>query len=390
MASVAINNLKKSFGKVEVLNGIDLDIADGEFVSFLGPSGCGKTTLLRSIAGLEAINSGDIGIGGQVISNLPPAKRNIAMVFQNYALYPHMNVYKNLSFGLSLNGVPKSEIKQRVENAAKILQITELLSRRPRQLSGGQKQRVAIGRAIVRDPMLFLLDEPLSNLDAGLRVTMRVELSDLHRRLGVTMIYVTHDQVEAMTLSNRVVVLDGGKVAQFGSPLELFYAPENLFVAGFIGSPKMNFVPAHAISKNKNTLTVTGQEFDGQIDVKLRSSIQGAYQDQVTLGIRPGDVEIVDKKESHATGTVSLVERLGTESQVHIKLKSGRLITAIVRGTLPASAGQDIFVKFPSLHCHVFDPQGKAFERYLDNETQSLIGYQKDADVGSITTGVKQ
>ena len=217
MASIRIENLRKGFGALEVLKGIDLDIADGEFVCFLGPSGCGKSTLLRSIAGLEELDGGSVRLGERDITHVPSAKRDIAMVFQNYALYPHMNVRKNLSFGLALNGMKRDEIDRRVDNAADILRIRELLERKPRQLSGGQRQRVAIGRAIVRDPKLFLLDEPLSNLDAGLRVTMRVELAALHARLGATMIYVTHDQVEAMTLSDRVVVLDKGKVSQFGT-----------------------------------------------------------------------------------------------------------------------------------------------------------------------------
>ena len=232
MAGLRIENLRKSFGAVDVLKGIELDILDGEFVSFLGPSGCGKSTLLRSIAGLEDLTEGAVYLADRDITDLPSAKRDIAMVFQNYALYPHMTVRKNMSFGLSLNGMKAAEIDRRITETAEVLRITELLDRKPKQLSGGQRQRVAIGRAIVRKPQLFLLDEPLSNLDAGLRVTMRAELAALHERLGVTMVYVTHDQVEAMTLSSRVVVLDKGRVSQFGSPLELFHRPANLFVAG--------------------------------------------------------------------------------------------------------------------------------------------------------------
>ncbi|HOZ34379.1 MAG TPA: ABC transporter ATP-binding protein, partial [Tabrizicola sp.] len=235
MAELRVTGLRKSFGAVEVLKGIDLRLPDGAFVSFLGPSGCGKSTLLRCIAGLEDLTDGAIHLGDRDITHVPSARRDIAMVFQNYALYPHMSVRKNMAFGLALNGMPKAEIEARVRNAADTLRITELLDRKPRQLSGGQRQRVAIGRAITRQPQLFLLDEPLSNLDASLRVTMRAELSALHDRLGVTMVYVTHDQVEAMTLSDLVVVLDKGQVAQVGRPLELFHRPANLFVAGFIG-----------------------------------------------------------------------------------------------------------------------------------------------------------
>lgn len=376
MAGVKIDGLEKKFGSLRVLKGIDLDIRDGEFVSFLGPSGCGKTTLLRSIAGLEEIDGGQVVLGGQPISKLPPAKRDIAMVFQNYALYPHMNVYKNLSFGLSLNGVPKAEIDERVQNAARILQITELLKRRPKQLSGGQRQRVAIGRAIVRDPKLFLLDEPLSNLDAGLRVTMRVELANLHKRLGVTMIYVTHDQVEAMTLSDRVVVLDQGKVAQFGTPLELFYAPRNLFVASFIGSPKMNFLDVSAKISGEKELTVSAKELSGEIKVALEaaaSDVAGPH----TLGIRPDNIELVAQDEAHMSGQVLLVERLGTESQVHIKLENGQTFVAIARGTHPAATGDRVYLKFPAQHCHIFNGEGQAYPRELDAETRSLIDRQK-------------
>ena len=379
MAGVQINQLHKKFGNLSVLTGVELDIADGEFVSFLGPSGCGKTTLLRSIAGLEDINAGSVVLGEREITNLAPAKRDIAMVFQNYALYPHMNVYKNLSFGLSLNGVPKAEIEERVQNAARILQISELLKRRPKQLSGGQRQRVAIGRAIVRDPKLFLLDEPLSNLDAGLRVTMRVELANLHKRLGVTMIYVTHDQVEAMTLSNRVVVLDQGKVAQFGTPLELFYAPQNLFVAGFIGSPKMNFLDVEARALDGAHIRLAGQSLNHSITVELDNAVSSVQPGSHTLGIRPDNVELVDAENAHVHGQVALVERLGTESQVHLTLDNAKPFTVITRGTHPVVAGERVHLKFPAQHCHVFNSVGEALPRALDAETRSLIDRQKQS-----------
>src|SRR5215212_2498175 len=244
MADVVLKNVQKSFGRIKVIHGVDLDIRDGEFVVFVGPSGCGKSTLLRLIAGLEDITAGDLFIGGERVNDLVPAKRGIAMVFQSYALYPHMNVYDNMAFGLELAKSSKAEIDAKVREAARMLQIEALLERKPRQLSGGQRQRVAIGRAIVRDPRVFLFDEPLSNLDAALRVQMRVEIAKLHHELSATMIYVTHDQVEAMTLADRIVVLDAGRVMQFGSPLELYHHPANRFVAGFIGSPKMNILPA--------------------------------------------------------------------------------------------------------------------------------------------------
>ncbi|KZL28463.1 ABC transporter ATP-binding protein [Pseudovibrio sp. Ad37] len=379
MAGVDIKQLYKSFGKTEVLTGIDLGIRDGEFVSFLGPSGCGKTTLLRSIAGLEEVSGGSVRLGARIITQLPPAKRDIAMVFQNYALYPHMNVYKNLSFGLSLNGVPKAEIEERVQTASRILQISDLLKRRPRQLSGGQRQRVAIGRAIVRDPKLFLLDEPLSNLDAGLRVSMRVELASLHRRLGVTMIYVTHDQVEAMTLSSRVVVLNKGAVAQFGTPLELFYAPQNLFVAGFIGSPKMNMMKVNANAINEMSIALTSESISGSISFQLSTPVQQVPDQPHIFGIRPENVGLVEEANSHMSGNVELVERLGTESQVHVRLDSGQGLTAVTRGTHPVNMGDRVHLNFPAEHCHLFSPEGEAYPRKLDGETRSLIERQETA-----------
>ena len=243
MAAITMRQVTKSFGPVHVIKGVDLAIEPNEFVVFVGPSGCGKSTLLRLIAGLEDITSGELMIGGEVVNDLPPAERGISMVFQSYALYPHMTVKDNMGFGLKLAKVDPKAAEERVQNAARILQITHLLDRKPKQLSGGQRQRVAIGRAIVRDPRVFLFDEPLSNLDAGLRVQMRIEIAKLHHSLDATMIYVTHDQVEAMTLADRIVVLDAGNVRQFGAPLELYQHPHNKFVAGFIGSPKMNFLP---------------------------------------------------------------------------------------------------------------------------------------------------
>jgi multiple sugar transport system ATP-binding protein len=382
LASIRIENLRKGFGALEVLKGIDLEIADGEFVCFLGPSGCGKSTLLRSIAGLEELDGGAIRLGERDITHVPSAKRDIAMVFQNYALYPHMNVRKNLSFGLALNGMKRDEIDRRVEGAADILRIKELLARKPRQLSGGQRQRVAIGRAIVREPKLFLLDEPLSNLDAGLRVTMRVELAALHARLGATMIYVTHDQVEAMTLSDRVVVLDKGKVSQFGTPLELFYQPANLFVAGFIGSPRMNFVEAEVARQEGTHITLSGGGL--KQPVVFEADATPAIAGKVTLGIRPDRIEIVPASEGELAGTVRLVERLGTESHVHLSLEDGRDMTAVVRGTHPVANGETVHLCLPPQHCYLFDAEGRAVHRRLDAETEALIVKEK-GEAGRLT-----
>ena len=271
MANLQFKALRKSFGDLEILHGIDLEIGDGEFIVFVGPSGCGKSTLLRCIAGLEEITSGELSIGGQPMNEVPPSKRGIAMVFQSYALYPHMTVAENMAFGLKLAGHSKTEITEAVQKAAEILQIESLLDRRPKALSGGQRQRVAIGRAIVRKPGVFLFDEPLSNLDAGLRVQMRVELARLHKDLATTMVYVTHDQVEAMTLATRIVVLNQGRIEQVGAPLELYRRPANRFVAGFIGSPKMNFLTCKLVSATDTLATVRledGTLLTAQVDAR--------------------------------------------------------------------------------------------------------------------------
>ncbi len=369
LAGLRISKLRKSFGTVDVLKGIDLEIRDGEFVSFLGPSGCGKSTLLRCIAGLEDLTEGVIHLDGREITDLPSAKRDIAMVFQNYALYPHMNVRKNMAFGLSLNGMPAAEIDARVRDAAETLRITELLDRKPRALSGGQRQRVAIGRAIVRKPKLFLLDEPLSNLDASLRVTMRAELSALHDRLGVTMIYVTHDQVEAMTLSNRVVVLDKGRVAQFGRPLELFHRPANLFVAGFIGSPQMNFLPAKIEEQTADSITISLNGTTLTIPTLGHAPVDPARP--VTLGIRPDRLQLAE--DGQLSGTIRLAERLGTENHLHIDLSTGDPVVVITDGTHPARARDQVRLRISPADTHVFDADGRALPRKLDPATEALI-----------------
>ena len=368
MAELRVTGLRKSFGAVEVLKGIDLRLPDGAFVCFLGPSGCGKSTLLRCIAGLEDLTDGAIHLGDRDITHVPSARRDIAMVFQNYALYPHMSVRKNMAFGLALNGMPKTEIDARVRNAADTLRITELLDRKPRQLSGGQRQRVAIGRAITRQPQLFLLDEPLSNLDASLRVTMRAELSALHDRLGVTMVYVTHDQVEAMTLSDLVVVLDKGQVAQVGRPLELFHRPANLFVAGFIGSPQMNLLPATLCSQSADSVTLALH--GATLTIPTAGHAPVAYS-TVTLGIRPDRLEIAPVGE--LAGTIRLAERLGTENHLHIDLEHGGSVVCITGGTHPARARDRVQLRIPPADAHVFDGQGNALPRQIDPATEALI-----------------
>ena len=302
MAGLTLRNVAKSYGSTNVITGLDLDIKDSEFVVFVGPSGCGKSTLLRMIAGLEDISGGTISIGDTVVNDVAPAKRGVAMVFQTYALYPHMTVYKNMAFGLKQAKTPADEIDRRVRAAAEILEILSLLDRTPRALSGGQRQRVAIGRAIVREPDVFLFDEPLSNLDAALRVQTRIEIARLHKRLGTTMIYVTHDQVEAMTLADKIVVLRDGNIEQVGSPIELYEKPQNMFVAQFIGSPKMNFFRSEDLSETGNAL------LKGEADI---------------LGIRPEHLRLAGKSKPLLTATPDLIENLGEVALVHCKTAGG-------------------------------------------------------------------
>lgn len=303
MASVTIRGVRKSYGDIQVMHGVDLDIGDGEFVVFVGPSGCGKSTLLRMIAGLEDISDGTVSIGDRVVNEVAPSKRGVAMVFQTYALYPHMTVYKNMAFGLKQAKTPQDEIDRRVRAAADVLQITDYLERSPRNLSGGQRQRVAIGRAIVRDPEVFLFDEPLSNLDASLRVQTRLEIARLHRRLKSTMIYVTHDQVEAMTLADKIVVLRDGKVEQVGAPIDLYERPANRFVAQFIGSPKMNFF-AHK-------------------DVASAAALPKSVSVDTQIGIRPEHLVVCEPGETLVSGRIELVEQLGEYALVHLMTSNG-------------------------------------------------------------------
>ena len=309
MAKLKIKNLKKSYENEQIIHGVNLEIKDGEFVVFVGPSGCGKSTLLRLIAGLEEITEGEISIGDKVVNEIAPSKRGVAMVFQNYALYPHMNVYKNMSFALRQARMNKDEINRRVKNAAEILQISDFLLKTPRSLSGGQRQRVAIGRAIVREPDVFLFDEPLSNLDAALRVNTRLEIARLHKRLGTTMIYVTHDQVEAMTLADKIVVLNNGKIEQIGSPIELYENPLNMFVAGFIGSPKMNFLNSKTLTKNISTI------------------VKGAKREDI-IGIRPEHLLKTTYTNSIISARLDLIENLGENVLVHMILNNDDQIIA--------------------------------------------------------------
>ncbi|MDH2089254.1 sn-glycerol-3-phosphate ABC transporter ATP-binding protein UgpC [Rhizobium pusense] len=325
MAELSLKNVVKRYGALEVIHGANLEVKDGEFVVFVGPSGCGKSTLLRMIAGLEDISGGDIVIGGKTVSDADPADRGIAMVFQSYALYPHMTVAENLSFGLRMNGNPKADTEKRVNRAAEILQINELMDRRPKQLSGGQRQRVAIGRAIVREPQVFLFDEPLSNLDAELRVQMRVEISRLHKQLRTTMIYVTHDQTEAMTLADKIVVLRAGNIEQVGAPLDLYDDPANRFVAGFVGSPKMNFLDATVIGGGADSVTLA---LDSDPAVRLTLPIKERVNEgaRVSLGIRPEHFADAGGGDADLTVHVDVAEHLGNTSYVYARTEGGEQI----------------------------------------------------------------
>jgi ABC-type sugar transport system ATPase subunit len=359
MASLTLENIKKSFGAVDVIPGVDLNIEDGEFVVFVGPSGCGKSTLLRLIAGLEDVTDGDIRIDADSVITTPAADRGVAMVFQSYALYPHMTVRENLSFGLENIRMAKLEISRRVSEAARLLQIEQLLERRPKQLSGGQRQRVAIGRAITRDPKIFLFDEPLSNLDAELRVLMRVEITKLHERLGNTMIYVTHDQIEAMTMADKIVVLRKGVIEQVGAPLELYNHPKNLFVAGFIGSPRMNFVEGRIEAVGEGTITFAAE---GLPPLVLEGAVEGAMAGAAaTLGVRPEDFVITEGKGWPAA--VNVAEQYGASSYLHCTLPGERPVLIHEPGQSKASRGDVLHVAPPAGRWHLFDADGLALRK---------------------------
>jgi multiple sugar transport system ATP-binding protein len=331
MGQITLKQVRKSFGEVHVIPGVDLEIQDGEFVVFVGPSGCGKSTLLRLIAGLEDTTSGTISIDGREATALPPAKRSLAMVFQSYALYPHMSVRKNIDFPLKMAGLDQADIDRKVDAAAKVLNLTGYMDRRPGQLSGGQRQRVAIGRAIVREPAAFLFDEPLSNLDAALRVNMRLEITELHQQLKTTMIYVTHDQVEAMTMADKIVVLNAGRIEQVGSPLDLYRAPKNLFVAGFIGSPKMNLIGGAEAAKRHAT----------------------------TIGIRPEHVSL-SMTTGDWPGTVAVSEHLGSDTFLHVKTADAGTLTVRAGGEVAANHGDTVYLTPLPDKLHRFDAEGLA------------------------------
>jgi ABC-type sugar transport system ATPase subunit len=358
---ISLRGVGKFFGKTRVLESIDLEIKTGEFCVFVGPSGCGKSTLLRLIAGLESVSVGDLSIDGKRMNDVEPSRRGIAMVFQSYALYPHMTVYKNLAFGLKLAKTAQTEADRRIREAARMLQIEQLLDRLPKQLSGGQRQRVAIGRAITRQPKIFLFDEPLSNLDAALRVSMRSELSRLHKQLQTTMVYVTHDQVEAMTMADRIVILNRGHVEQVGPPLEVYHRPRTVFAAGFLGSPKMNFLKAEVAEVGAGGVTVklaTGGT--------ARARVKGdgaAVGDAVTLGIRPEHLRVSAGGAGPLSAAVQLVEDLGDHSIMHLDREAveGRVLAKVER--VPAGEGQTVSFEFPAEECHVFDGKGVALPR---------------------------
>ena len=365
MSSVHLRQLSKRYHNTPVLEGVNLDIQHGEFVVLVGPSGCGKSTLLRMICGLEDISGGDLVIDDQVVNHLSPAERGIAMVFQSYALYPHMTVYRNMAFGLQVQGQDKAAIDERVRNAAKALHIDHLLDRLPRELSGGQRQRVAIGRAIVRQPRLFLFDEPLSNLDASLRVKTRIELARLHRELNATMVYVTHDQVEAMTLGDKIVVLNDGRVQQAGTPLELYQQPANRFVATFIGSPTMNLLPATVASVTEHGVLL--RRPDGQQLMALVDSSQLRIGDTVEVGIRPEHVLPYEGQslqgDSTLSGVVALVEHLGESNLIYLQLDDGNELVMRGDGDQAVRLGERLLAHVDMAQLHVFRDNGVACRR---------------------------
>lgn len=344
MANLSLRNLVKSYGPTEVLHSISLDVADGEFVVFVGPSGCGKSTTLRMIAGLEEVTSGEITIGDRVVNHLEPKDRDIAMVFQNYAIYPHMTVRKNIGFGLRTSKIPKADKEKRIDEVGEILAMTDYLERKPGQLSGGQRQRVAIGRAMVRDPAVFLFDEPLSNLDAQLRTQMRLEIKKLHQRVGNTIVFVTHDQVEAMTMADRIVIMKDGHIQQIGTPAEVYHQPDNMFVAQFIGAPSMNLMPA--------VITETGVKTDIGAEVAFETNASAGTK--VQLGVRPSDLEI--SETGPFRGRVSILEPLGAETLVHVEMDGGPIV-ATGSGRHPPALNSEIHLTAAPQNMHLFNAE---------------------------------
>ena len=360
MAAIRLQDIRKSYGAVEVIKGVSFEAQHGEFVVFVGPSGCGKSTILRMIAGLEKPDSGEIFFGDENYTDVPPGKRNIGMVFQSYALYPHMSVADNMTVSLRLAGVAKAERRARANDVARMLQLDELLDRKPGELSGGQRQRVAIGRAIVRDPKAFLFDEPLSNLDAALRVETRLEISRLHQQINTTMIYVTHDQTEAMTMADRIVLLDAGQIIQSGTPLELYRNPANLFVATFVGSPKMNVLDVTAVARKGTTAHLA---LAGGVEVDLTGLTPDA-PDPAKLGMRPEDTRIVPEAENGVAGTVISAEHLGSEVLVHADTAAGQMI-AKMPPDFSTEAGKTVSIGFNAAQAHLFDAEGLSIRKHV-------------------------
>jgi len=357
MADIKLQQVIKRFGDVQTIHGVDLEINNGEFVVFVGPSGCGKSTLLRLIAGLEEITEGDIYIGNEWVNDTDPAERGVAMVFQSYALYPHMTVEENMGFGLKMTGHPKEQVDKHVHMAAKTLQLDHLLKRKPKELSGGQRQRVAIGRAIVRNPKVFLFDEPLSNLDAELRVEMRLQIAKLHQELKNTMVYVTHDQVEAMTLADKIVVLRDGRIEQVGTPLELYHNPANDFVAGFIGSPKMNFIPTEVAAEDSQTIELrTADQQKIVMPKPLQTSMLGQ---EITLGIRPEHLLIGESSQIQLSFHSEVVERLGNSTYMFGQSAGVDGFKVHLPGDQEVAAYQTLALNCQSDDCHLFDRQGQ-------------------------------
>lgn len=357
MAGLQLEKVRKSFGKVDVIHGVDLKIEDGEFVVFVGPSGCGKSTLLRLIAGLEDTTSGMINIGGHDVTHVEPSERGIAMVFQSYALYPHMSVYENMAFGLKMNGHPKEEIDRRVKKAADILELGQLLDRKPKAMSGGQRQRVAIGRSIVREPEVFLFDEPLSNLDAELRVQMRLEIAKLHKDLGATMVYVTHDQVEAMTLADKIVVLRAGLVEQFGAPMDLYHDPDNVFVGGFIGSPRMNFLDGTVVSTKGKTSTVSLDGFNGtKVAITLQETAP-AKGSKVLVGVRPEHFS--ENSKTKLKTVIEVIENLGGVSYGYSNSSSETPLTIQLEEGHKAKTGSAYSAGIDASRIYLFDAKSE-------------------------------
>ena len=353
MADISIENLNKSYGKTQVIRDFSLNIKSQSFTTLVGPSGCGKSTLLRMIAGLESITSGNISIDGRLVNNLSPRERNIAMVFQSYALYPHMTVFDNMAFGLKLEKRSKEEIQDRVQEAARILQIEQYLQRKPKQLSGGQRQRVAIGRAITRKPKVFLFDEPLSNLDAALRVQMRIELAKLHEHLDTTMVYVTHDQTEAMTLSSEIVVLDQGEISQQGEPLDLYNKPNNTFVAGFIGSPKMNLIPAKFLSNSSNQVEINTLGSNFTLPKKMQDKNLDA---ELIFGIRPEDMHLGSDNDYHWESKVFVTEKLGSSTFIYLEGDKEPIVMEVT-GDTTIKVGDLVKIKLDLEKTHLFNSQ---------------------------------